>query len=712
MRRLAHFLHRNARRVLIAGGLFFVVAGVFGGSVVGELSSGPNDFQERGAENVAAQKQIRRALGDDDRLGLVAVVRLPADPRTSAAGRARIAEITSQVRAEPGIGRVLTYVDTRDPGMVSRDGTRSYIAANITARDEGKVIKALKRRFRGQGVMLGGREAVFDEINRRITRELVVAEIIALPVLFLLALWVFRGLVAALLPPLVAAVAVAASFLVLRGVNAVSGLSVYALNLVTALALGLAIDYSLFVVNRYREEVVRVGPGAEALARTLGTAGRTVLFSCLTVGAALASLIVFPLGFLYSMGLGGMIVALMAGAVSLLLLPALLAVLGTRVNALAPARWQRSVDRAARPAQAGGWYRLAHGVMRRPVVVAVATAAVMLVAGVPALGMHLVPASYRALPAGSSVRAVSESLERDFPTDASAAIEIAVTAPARAGREVRAYAGRLRGLPDAAAVRDPRYLGKRTWQILVPPAGDPVSSSNRDLLRHLRSVPSPLPTKVGGPTAGFVDQVDSLHGRLWLAVGVLAAMTISVLFLMTGSVILPVKALLMNLLTLSATFGILVAIFQEGHLEGLLHFKSAGGLDATQPLILFAVSFGLATDYGVFLLSRIKEAWESGMPNRESVAFGVERTGRIVTAAALLYCAAMGGFVTSSVVFIKQIAFGQALAVAIDATIVRALLVPALMALLGRWNWWAPPRLRRLYERVGLGDARPHEAPA
>jgi RND superfamily putative drug exporter len=712
MRRLALFLHRHRRRVLIAGGVFFAAAGALGGSVVAELSSGPDDFQKHGAENVVEQKQVRHALGGDYRLGLVAVVRVPADPRTSAAGRARISSVASALRAEPGIGRVVSYVDTRDPGMVSRDGTRSYVAANIASHDEGEVIKRLKRHFRGQPVVLGGREAVFDDINRRITRELVLAEIIALPVLFLLALWVFRGLVAALLPPLVAAVAVALSFLVLRGVNVFSGLSVYALNLVTALALGLAIDYSLFVVNRYREEVVRSGPGPEALARTLSTAGRTVLFSCLTVGAALASLMVFPLGFLYSMGLGGLIVALMAGAVSLLLLPALLAVLGTRVNALAPARWQRSVDRAARPAQAGGWYRLAHAVMRRPLVVAVATAAVMLVAGIPALKMHLVPASYRALPAGSPVRAVSESLEREFPTDASAAIEIAATAPAQGGNELRAYARRLRALPDASAVGEPRYLGEQTWQILVPPAGDPVSSGNRELVRHLRSVPSSFPVRVGGPTAGFVDQVDSLHTRLWLALGVLGVMTTSVLFLMTGSVILPVKALLMNLLTLSATFGILVAIFQQGHLEGLLHFKSAGGLDATQPLILFAVAFGLATDYGVFLLSRIKEAWESGMPNRESVAFGVERTGRIVTAAALLYCAAMGGFVTSSVVFIKQVAFGQALAVAIDATIVRALLVPALMAMLGRWNWWAPAPLRRLYERVGLGDARPHEAPA
>jgi uncharacterized membrane protein YdfJ with MMPL/SSD domain len=712
MRRLAHFLHRNARRVLIAGGLFVVLAGLFGGSVVAELSSGPDDFQEHGAENVAAEKQIRHALGGDYRLGVVAVVAVPADPRTHAAGRDRIAQIEAEIRADTGIGRVVSYDDTHDGGMVSRDGTRSYIAAHIIGHDEGKVIRRLKRELSGQGVMLGGREAVFDEINRRITHELVVAEIIALPLLFLLALWVFRGLVAALLPPFVAAVAVAGSFLVLRGVNVLSGLSVYALNLVTALALGLAIDYSLFVVNRYREEVVRFGPGPEALARTLCTAGRTVLFSCLTVGAALASLMVFPLGFLYSMGLGGMIVALMAGAVSLLLLPALLAVLGTRVNALAPARWQRATDRAARPAQAGGWYRVAHGVMRRPVVVAVVTATVMLAAGIPALRMHLVPASYRALPAGSSVRTVSESLERDFPTDTSAAIEIAVAAPPQAGARVRAYARRLHGLPDGSAVGKPRYLGRQTWEILVPPAGDPVSSTNRDLVRHLRSVPTSFQTLVGGPTASFVDQVDSLHGRLWLALGVLAAMTISVLFLMTGSVILPVKALLMNLLTLSATFGILVAIFQEGHLEGLLHFTSAGGLDATQPLILFAVAFGLATDYGVFLLSRIKEAWESGMPNRESVAFGVERTGRIVTAAALLYCAAMGGFITSSVVFIKQIAFGQALAVAIDATIVRALLVPALMALLGRWNWWAPARLRRLYERVGLGDARPHEVPA
>jgi uncharacterized membrane protein YdfJ with MMPL/SSD domain len=712
MRRLALFLHRRARRVLVAGVVFTALAGVFGGAVVTELSSGPGDFQEHGAENVAAQRQIRRAIHGDDRLELVALVRLPRDPRTNASGRARLAEVARELRTHPGIGRVVDYDGTRDPGMVSRDGRSGYIAATITGDDDSAVISDLERRFAGQGVTLGGRAVVFDDIGERIKSDLEKAEILAFPILFLLALWVFRGLVAALLPPLVGAVAVAGSFLALRGVNATGDLSLYALNLVTGLGLGLAIDYSLFVVSRYREELALVGPGAEALARTMSSAGKTVLFSSLTVAAALASLLVFPLGFLYSMGLGGLIVALMAGAVSLVLLPALLAALGHRVNALAPARWQRSAERAARPAQSGGWYRLAHGVMRRPVLVASVTALVMLVAGIPTLGMHLVPASYRALPPESPARSVSAALERDFPTDTSAAIEIAITAPPQAGPEVRAYAARLRGLRDGTSVQAPQYLGMRTWEILVPPAGDAVASANRTLVRHLRAVPAPFPANVGGPTASFVDQQESLEARVWLALAVLAAMTVAVLFFMTGSVVLPVKALVMNLLTLSATFGILVFIFQEGHLEGLLHFTSTGGLEATQPLILFAVAFGLATDYGVFLLSRIKEAWERGLPNREAVAFGVERTGRIVTAAALLYCAAIGAFAASSIVFIKEIAFGMAVAVAIDATIVRALLVPALMALLGRWNWWAPPPLRRLHERLGLADARPHEAPA
>jgi uncharacterized membrane protein YdfJ with MMPL/SSD domain len=279
---------------------------------------------------------------------------------------------------------------------------------------------------------------------------------------------------------------------------------------------------------------------------------------------------------------------------------------------------------------------------------------------------------------------------------------------------VRAYARRVAGIDGAGVVTPPQRLSPDTALFEVRPPGDPLSQRNLDLVRAIRALPAPVAVDVGGEPAVFVDQQHALARSLPLSIALLTVTTLTILFLMTGSVVLPVKALVMNLLTLSATFGILVLVFQDGRLEGLLGFESAGGLEATQPVLLFAIAFGLATDYAVFLLSRIKEARDGGMPNREAVAFGVERTGRIVTAAALLFIVAVGAFATSGVLFIKQVGLGTAVAVAIDATLVRALLVPALMALLGRWNWWAPAPLRRLHERIGIseGPPPPQGAPA
>ncbi len=554
----------------------------------------------------------------------------------------------------------------------------------------------------------GGSDVAFPEIGTQVSEDLARAELIAFPILFLLSLWVFRGVVAALMPPLMGALAIVTAFLAMRLVDGyVTELSIFALNLVTAMGLGLAIDYSLFVVSRYREELARTGPGREAIARTLQTAGRTVLFSALTVAAAMASLLVFPLGFLRSMGIGGMLVSLAGAVVALLVLPAVLAVLGPRVNALAPRRWRRAAEASARPASAGGWYRLAHGVMRRPGAVAVVTAALLIVAGLPFLRATFVPTNAKMLPESSEARQVAEAVERDFPAAGQAPIRVVARAGPAQDAAVGAYARRLRAVEGAGTVAPPRRLGPDTVEIDVLPPGDPVAPRNLDVVRAVRDVPAPVPVDVGGDAAAFVDQQDSLRASLPLGLALLACTTLVILFLMTGSVVLPVKALLMNLLTLSATFGLLVLIFEDGRLEGLLGYTSAGGLEATQPVLLFAIAFGLATDYAVFLLSRIKEARDGGLADREAVAFGVERTGRIVTAAALLFIVAVGAFATSGVLFIKQVGIGTAIAVAIDATIVRALLVPALMALLGRWNWWAPAPLRRLHARIGISEGPP-----
>jgi RND superfamily putative drug exporter len=439
--------------------------------------------------------------------------------------------------------------------------------------------------------------------------------------------------------------------------------------------------------------------------RTMATAGRTVLFSSLTVAAALASLIVFPQRFLYSMGIGGLLVALLAAAVSLTVLPAVLALLGNRVNSLAPRFLRRRAERDARPAQAGFWYRISRFVMRRPVPIAATSAAVLIAAGVPFLGIEFTSPDAQILPQAKSARQVDDVLRAEFARFRDTPIRVVVDGGGkRAGADVR---DRLESVPGVTAVRSPRTLAGEVTLIEAISANPYISDASRETVRRVRELPEPpgADVLVTGDTARFLDFQHSLREHLPLALVIVVGATLVVLFLMTGSAVLPIKALVMNALNLSAVFGLLVLIFQDGRFESLLGYTSQGALEQTMPILLFAVAFGLSTDYGVFLLSRIKEARDSGVSDRESVAIGIERTGRIVTAAALLFCIAIGAFATSQIIFIKQNGIGTALAVLIDATIIRALLVPALMELLGTWNWWAPRPLRLLHRRIGLSEA-------
>jgi uncharacterized membrane protein YdfJ with MMPL/SSD domain len=699
---LARLIHRRRARVLALAGVFTVVAAILGGPVVGLLTA-DNDFEDAASESVAARDRIARATGALVTPSVVALVRTPG-PVTEPAGRARVAAVVRAVEAEGGVARVDSILSVPGRALVSTDGRATYVAATLRAgADEDRTTERLTTRLeRERGVTLGGGAVTQQEVGGQVQEDLARAEMIAFPALLLLSLLFFRGLVAALLPLLVGGISIVGTFLAIRLVNEGVGMSVFAINLVTGLGLGLAIDYSLFMVSRYREELERVGPGAAALRATMATAGRTVLFSSLTVAAALASLVVFPQRFLYSMGIGGVIVALMASVVALTVLPALLGVLGPRVNALAPARWQR---RAAPSGEATGfWYRLSRGVMRRPVRVAVATSVLLVALGLPFSGIRFTGIDASVLPAGTGARTVEEALQRDFPANRTRPVYVAVRAPRSAGDAVARYAAGLRTLPGAAAVGAPRPLGDALWRIDVTARDTMLSTSAKDLVAGVRARPAPFPVDVGGATADFVDRQASLSAHLPIALAVVAGTTFVILFLMTGSVVLPLKALVMNLLTLSAAFGLLVLIFQDGRLEGVLGYTSQGALESTQPVLLFALAFGLSTDYGVFLLARIKEQHDRGLGTREAVAVGLERTGRIVSAAAVLFCVAIGAFATSEIVFIKELGIGTALAVLIDATIVRALLVPSLMALLGRWNWWAPRPLRRLHGRIGLAD--------
>jgi RND superfamily putative drug exporter len=379
-----------------------------------------------------------------------------------------------------------------------------------------------------------------------------------------------------------------------------------------------------------------------------------------------------------------MIVAPLAGLVALTLLPACFVLLGLRINALAPRRWQRAAERAARPEEHGSWYRFAHWVMRRAPWVAACSAALLIVLGLPFLGVRFVGVDATVLPASSSSRQVDDLLRTRFGPGLDSPVHLAVRSPA--------VVTSIRRLQSVARVTTPERLGPRLWSVDVVPSGDAMSSSAKELVRRLRRLPG---VAVTGRTAWYLDTAATLTRRLPYALALLGITTFVLLFVVTGSVVLPLKALVMNVLGLSAAFGVLVVVFQDGRLESLLDYRSQGALELTQPILLFAVAFGLATDYAVFLFSRIREAHDDGLRNREAVALGLERTGRVITAAALLFCVAVGAFATSGILIVKELGLGIALAVAIDAFIVRALLVPSLMALLGDWNWWAPRSLRQ-----------------
>jgi RND superfamily putative drug exporter len=408
--------------------------------------------------------------------------------------------------------------------------------------------------------------------------------------------------------------------------------------------------------------------------------------------------------------MAGAIVALLAATLALTVLPALLAVLGPRVNALSPRRLRRAAERDARPARSGVWYRLAQFVTRRPAQVAIASATVLVALGIPFFTqVRFITADARVLPPGASAYQVQTALDTQFPPNRTTPLEVVVGAPA-SSPEVRTLADRIARLPDVSAVAPAQPAGRETSLLQVAPVDGALTSSTEQLVRDVRAIHTSYYLGVAGQTASYLDLEDSLGTHLPAVLTVVVAATLIILFLMTGSVVLPLKAVVMNALNLSAVFGILVLIFQHGNLQSLLGYHSLGALDATQPILLFAIGFGLATDYGVFLLARIKEAHDAGARDAEAVALGLERTGRIVTAAALLFAVAVGAFATSQIVFIKQLGIGTALAVLLDASVVRALLVPSLMALLGPFNWWAPRPLRRLHQRIGLQEGAPQAA--
>ncbi len=709
---LARFVYRRRRFVAVCAVAFFVVAAGFGSGVASHLD--PYGADDPATDSVKADNLLQ----DHGYRPTSVIVLIQGAPIASAHTHSRVEGIERQLRSRGDVARVTGYYDTRSSDFVSRNHDATYLAVALHPTDDKAqqdAASAIADELNGEpGVTVGGSALAQEQVNKQTESDLRRAELLAFPLLFLLSLLFFRSLVASLLPLLVGGLAIVGTFLILRIASEVGSISIFALNLTTGLGLGLAIDYSLFIVSRYREELARRGvdsPGArgrterwEALRATMRTAGRTVLFSSLTVSAALASLIVFPQRFLYSMGIGGSLVALFAAGVALVILPAILSILGPRVNSLAPRFLQRRAERDATATQQGFWYRLSRLVMRRPIPVATLSAAFLIALGIPFLSIKFTSVDAQVLPTSASARQVDDVMRSDFPPFRDSPIQLAIDGATPTA--VNHFTSEVKREPGIAAVEQPRTLEGGVTELDAISKSSFISAQSKDTVSAIRDLPPPhgATVLVTGSAAHFADFQSSLKHYAPIALAIVVVTTLVILFLMTGSVILPIKSLLMNVLNLCAVFGLLVLIFQDGNLEGILGYTSQGALEQTMPILIFAVAFGLSTDYAVFLLSRIKEARDHGASDSESVALGLERTGRIVTAAALLFAIAIGAFATSQIVFIKENGVGTALAVLIDASIIRALLVPSLMELLGKWNWWAPGPLRRLHERIGVSE--------
>jgi putative drug exporter of the RND superfamily len=733
LERLGRFLLRRRWTVLAATLAVVVAAGVFGGGAVARLKSG--GFEDPAAESTRAAQ----VLQDDFGVGEPNLVLLVTakdgdvdDPAVAAAGTA----LTRRLAAEPDLAQVVSYWATGAPALRSRDGAQALVLGRITGDQEDTDARAAAldaayaRDDPTVAVQVGGQAQVFREVGEQVEADLARAEAIAVPITLVLLVLVFASAVAGALPLAVGGLAIVGTLLVLRVLAQLTDVSIYALNLTTALGLGLAIDYSLFIVSRYREELRAGREEADALVVTMATAGRTVLFSAATVAVALLALLVFPLYFLRSFGYAGIAVVALAATGALVVLPALLAVLGRRVD-----RFRLPVGRRRdRTPGTGFWHQVATWVMRRPVPLAVAVVAVLILLGTPFLGVRFGLPDDRVLPATAQGRQVAEAVRTRFASDQAGALSVVAPGigdPMAHLADIDGYAAalsRLDGVDRVDALTGSYADGRRlqgplatagagvapearrfaaadgTWLSVVPSV-EPSSAAGEDLVAAVRGLPAPLGAQVTGPSARLVDTKASLSANLPAAAAIIALVTFALLFLMTGSVVVPLKALVLNLLSLTAVYGAMVYVFQDGHLAGLLGFTPTGTIDTSMPVLLFCIAFGLSMDYEVFLLSRIKEEHDRTGDTVAAVAVGLERTGRIVTTAAALLAIVFVAFATSQVSFLKLFGIGTALAILVDATLIRALLVPAFMRLAGPANWWAPAPLRRLHARFGLREA-------
>jgi RND superfamily putative drug exporter len=707
---LGRFVYRRRLPVALAWVVVLAVGLGLGSEVFGRLGSGSGLRDD--SESVVVADLLGRLGGGATEVTAVVDGRDAADP----AFRAEIPRASADLKAVPGVLRVVApwQAGTEGPSgaggqggeaLVARDGRavrlRVEVEQGLDERVHADAVRRIEARLRAidaPRVLVGGEGSANEEFQDQAQKDLERGERLALPVMLLLLLVVFRGVTAAVTPLLVAVVAIAGALLILFGVSEVADISVYSVNVITMLGLGLAVDYSLLVISRFREERAGGQELPAAIERTLATAGRTVAFSGLTVAAALCGLLVFAEPFLRSLAWGGIGVVLVAMVAAVTLVPALLGIWGRRIR---PGR--------AAGSDQGLFYRLSRVVQRAAPAIVVVVAALLVLLAVPFRHARLENSGLEALPRSSESRQLFETVDQRFEGGGTDPIVLLVETDPRSP-VLAPYLRRIATLPGVHSVRPRQGIPPVVTVVDVLPAGSSQGPVATRLVERIRALERPVPVGVTGAAAFLVDYRDSLLARLPWAFGLIGLVTFVLLFLMTGSVVVPVKAIVMNVLSLGASFGALVWVFQEGHLSGPLGFDPPGMVDITVPVLIFVFAFGLSMDYEVFLLSRIKEAWNQTGDNDRAVALGLQRTGRIVTSAAMLIVVVFLGFAAGELLTIKEIGIGMAIAVILDATVVRMLLVPATMKLMGRWNWWAPPAMRRLHQRFGLLEELPAAA--
>lgn len=734
LQRLARFVIAAPRLVLGAALLVALAAGVFGVPVTTHLGAGGQQDPSSESSRVAQVLVEKFDVSDQSLVLLLSSndgVRSPAVARVAA-------EIEGKLRRSDVVLSVASAWKVPPPAateLFSTDGKSGMIVAGLVGGENeapkhaAELISSIGHDRDGVSVRAGGMATAYGQITTQTERDLIRVESLTIPVIFVALVWIFGGLNAALLPLVVGIFSVLGSMSILRALTCVTDVSVFSLNLITALGLGLAVDYSLLIINRYRQEVADGLSREDALILTMRTAGRTVLFAALTVALALAGLVLFPMYFLRSFAYAGVAVVAMSAVAALVIVPAVITLLGDRIDALDVRAGIRRVAGRPRPkpktVTATFWYRTVKTVMAHAVPVAGAVVALLLFLGLPFLDVRLGFPDDRTLPVSESARQVGDELRSNFSNDDATNLSL-VVANAPAPAQADHYAADLSRVPDVTSVSAP--TGTYANGVMVGPAVEPTgfkdgtafftvqttarphtAAADRQL-DALRAVPVPdgaANALIGGQAQRDRDAVTGIMSRLPWVIAIMALVTFVLLFILTGSVVLPVKALALNFLSLTATFGALVWIFQQGHLGGL-GTASTAAIASNMPVLMFCIAFGLSMDYEVFLLSRIREYWIASARTRadsdEAVALGVARTARVITAAAVIMAITFAGLIAAQVSFMKMFGVGLTIAILMDATIIRMLLVPAFMRIMGSFNWWAPRPLARWHERRGIAD--------